>query len=190
MSHSQSPLIAALALTLLAACGPPWTVIARSGPPSALAPVTEITLAADRSQMMISSDRMLEAELAARTPEERQALLDAIAGMESSFATGFAGQAGIPTLPAGAEPKPGEARITVRWTYLDPGKYAFIYKRDSQITARIVYTIGATVVDEIEITRSVGASRRQASIVERLNIGGDQIGRLAGKYLANARAGG
>lgn len=188
MLDSRLLLVLALA-TLSSACGPPWTIITQSGPPSALASVQQVSVVADRSQMMISSNRSLEAELAARDPNEAQALLAAISGMESSFATGLASQAGLPTMPAAADPGPQEARVTVRWIFLDPGKYAFVYARDTQITARIVFTIGATVVDEIEITRKVDANSRQGSIVERVNIGGDAVGRLAGRYLANARAG-
>jgi len=182
-------LVTLVALALLSSCGPPWTVIVQSGPPSALASVQQLTVAADRSQMMISQ-RPLQQELAARDPNEQQALLEAIATMESSFATGFASQGGVPTLPATTAPLPNEARITVRWTYLDPGKYAFVYARDTRITTRVVFTIGATVVDEIEITRGVDANSRQGSIVERVTIGGEAVGRIAGKYLANARAAG
>ncbi|RLB50640.1 MAG: hypothetical protein DRJ42_18425 [Deltaproteobacteria bacterium] len=181
-------LIASLAL-LSASCSPPWTVIVKSGPPSALAAVQQFSVAADRSQMMVG-DHSLNDELANRDPEEQQALLEAIAGMETSFAAGFSAQSRMPTLPATTAPMPNEARITIRWTYVDPGKYVFVYARDSVITARILFTVGATVVDEIEITRSVDANRRQGSIVERLNIGGDTIGRLAGKYVAQVRAGG
>ncbi len=182
-------LLAASSL-LVISCGPPWTVIVQSGPPSALAGVQQFSVAADRSQLMISSNRTLDAELAARDPDEAQALVSAITTMESSFGTGFASQAGVPTIPGTAPPQPNEARVTVRWVFLDPGKYAFVYARDTDVRARIVFTVGASVVDEIEIRRVVDANSRQGSIVERMQIAGEQVGRLAGKYVQRARAGG
>jgi hypothetical protein len=183
-------IILAAVSSLLISCGPPWTVIVKSGPPSALAGVQQFSVAADRSQMMISSNRTLDAEVAARDPEDGQALLAAVAAMESSFATGFASQGGVPTIPATADPQPNEARVTIRWLYLDPGKYAFVYARDTDVRARVVFTVGASVVDEIEIRRVVDANSRQGSIQERVNIAGEQIGRLAGKYVRNAQSGG
>ncbi len=162
----------------------------QSGPPSALAGVQQFSVAADRSQLMISSGRTLEAELAARDPDEAQALVNALSLMESSFSTGFAGQSGVPTIPGTAPPQPNEARVTIRWVFLDPGKYAFVYARDADVRARVVFTIGPNVVDEIEIRRVVNASSRQASINERVQIAGEQIGRLAGKYVRRAQSGG
>lgn len=173
-------------LLLLGGCGAPWTVILKSGPPSALAPITQVTMASDQSQMMVN-DHPLPQEMAARDPEEQQALADALAGMETAFATGFTNDAGVPTLPAATVPLEGEARLTVRWTFIDPGKYAFIYARDSVLRARVVFSVGDAVVDEIEIERTVDANRRQGSIVERLRIGGEEIGRLAAKYFVEAR---
>lgn len=191
MRPSPSVLLAALIPVALAAasCSPPWTVIVRSGPPSALAPIQQFSLAADRSQMMVGRHSLPE-ELNGREPAEQQALLEAIAAMETAFSGGFTAQSGMPTLPATTAPMANEGRITIRWTFLDPGKYAFVYARDSVLTARILFTVGATVVDEIEITRKVDANPRQGSILERLNIGGDAMGRLAGKYVVQERAGG
>ena len=140
--------------------------------------------------MQISSGRSLDAEIRRRViPTRARALLAAITMMESSFATGFASQGGVPTIPATQPPQPNEARVTIRWLYLDPGKYAFVYARDTDVRARVVFTVGAAVVDEIEIRRVVDSNSRQGSINERVNIAGEQIGRLAGKFLRRGAAG-
>jgi len=171
----------------MAGCGPPWRVIRQSGPPSALRGATQVIVATDLSAMYVNG-KTVDQVMAERSPDEQRAMGEAIAALQTGFIQGFATNTRVSAPVAQGPPMRGEGvRVTARFTNVDPGKYAFVYTRDTMVTARIVWTIDGQVVDEIETTRRVDASMSQPAIIQRMRIGGRRTGELAASFFRRAR---
>jgi hypothetical protein len=171
-------------LLLLASCGPPWRVIVQSGPPSALTGVTALTMSVDSSALVVNGKPMQQ--VIAEEPDFPQA----VQNMEAGFMTIFTQQAGVPVTPMQTPPGPQEVRVVARFTEVDPGKYAVIYRRNTVLTAHIMFIMNGQVVDEIQTVRQAEASLSQPSIIQRMGIAGRLTGELAAKFFRRAQQGG
>ena len=182
--RSSTRVLSLLAVLGLSACGgAPWEVIMQSGPPSALLSVNQLSIAVDSTQLMVNGKPVAEVNA------EEDDFPGAVSGMEAAFGTAFQGYSGVPIVPAMGPPQPQEFRVTARFVEVDPGKYAFVYARDTVLVARVVFTFGMNVVDEIEVRTVVDASRRQPSIVQRMQIAGRITGERGAQYFRQARGG-
>ncbi|HJK95113.1 MAG TPA: hypothetical protein RMH85_25570 [Polyangiaceae bacterium LLY-WYZ-15_(1-7)] len=162
-------------------CGPPWQVIQQSGPPSALRGAQQVSVATDFSQLMIRN-RTLDQEMAARDPNEQAAMQEVINVMDQNFRQELSLRLGVPVVPAQGPPQPGEVRVVARWTYMDMGKYAVIYARDTDLRTRLVWSVGPQVVDEIEVRAVRNADRYHPAIVQRVGAAAQVTAQLAARF--------
>jgi hypothetical protein len=185
MHHRSRWLLLSIpALVLVASCGPPWRVIVQSGPPSALAGVPALTISTDSSTLSVNGKSLQQVYA------EEESFPEAVSNMESGFLSGFTQYAGVPVTPMPTPPGPQEVRVVARFSEVDPGKYAFIYARDTVLTTHVLFIMGGQVVDEIQITRKVSASMSQPAIIQRMRIAGQLSGELAARFFRRARSGG
>ncbi len=175
-------MLLALALTTLACV--PYQIIAQSGPPSALAGATAMTLAYDYTQIAISDKRMSEQQwLETREKEEHRTTYletkeSANQGVGEGLSSKISGvQFGVGVAPAGT------IQITVVYTEWEEGMYAGVVAWPSKITARVVFSKDGQVVDEIQIHVEEQASLYTPAPQQRLRTCGKRIGENAARYI-------
>ncbi len=86
-------------------------------------------------------------------------------------------------MAAQAPPGAGEVRLTVQYTDIVRGARGPIGKA-TQVTARLVWSIGGQVSDVIELTQASGPSITRPSAAQRINICNAQIARLAAEFIS------
>lgn len=180
--------IALVTLALLAACAPPWAVIRQSGPPSALAGAQQVSVATDFNSLMMGGLPVAQ-YIASHAPEEQAAFQEVLRATDEGFRAELANRLMVPTVAAMAPPQPGEVRVTARFVFMEQGKYAFIYKQPSELTTRLVWSVGGVEVDEIETYVRVTAEINRPAIIQRLRIAATITARHAASFFARAQEG-
>jgi hypothetical protein len=178
--------IVAFALFVLgAACdSQPWIVVRQAAPDPFLGH-TQFRLELIHFEHAQIGDRPSEA---AFLSDKRRKELDdwevAKRGMNDNFAQGLA--EGHVLIDQGA---PFVIRPIV--SFADPGKYAFIYARNTNVslTVQLVDANSQQVLDEIGIAVTVGSSMYDPSADHRLREAADTLGKLAANYVSRRAAG-
>ncbi|MFV8752753.1 hypothetical protein ACNOYE_19565 [Nannocystaceae bacterium ST9] len=178
-------MLVALAMTTLA-CMPPYQIIAQSGPPSALAGATAMTIQYDYSQIAISDKRMSEQQwLDTREKDEhRQTYLETKDSANIGFGEGLQKKIAGVEFATGQAPA-GTIQITVVYTEWEEGMYAGVVAWNSKITARVVFSRDGQVVDEIQIHVEEAATLGTPAPQQRLHTCGRRLGELAAHYIIN-----
>jgi hypothetical protein len=181
-----SPLVA-IALLLLAGCGPPWRVIRESGPPSALAGVQLIGVSFDWQRATVGG--VPEAAYLANLPPDEQAnYMEVHNAIEAAYFAELQRQAvGVQVVPStGAEP----VQLVVQPLFLELGYYRVIVSRDSRLDVAAVFLVGGQPVDEIEVTASRRASMRDPTVLNRMTDAAIVDAQLTARFIRTARDGG
>ena len=161
------------------ACGPPWTVLVQSGPPSALQQVASFSVITDTSELMLG-DKTAEDYLAGLDAAEQQKKREVLENMANNFQSGLSGR-GVAVSPN------GQAQIVFIPTFLRFGKYAVFFKQSTILEGRIEWRINGQVVDSIQVRREQAASRTRPSIHQRVRIVSRYLGGLGAKYVSRAK---
>lgn len=173
---------------VIAAGCAPWKVIRESGPPSALKGAPRIEVAFDYSQASLGG--MPEAAWIARQPPDEQAAYDEVKrGMDAAFIAAIARSAGVSVVPMapGAPPSADAAQLTVQYTFIEQGKYAVVFRMDSQVDAILSWGRNGQVTDQIQIRQTVEATLTRPAILQRMSVAGDRIGELGARFFREAQ---
>lgn len=184
MQFVSKSALGALILLACAACAPPWTVVRQSGPPSALRGAQSVGVYFDYSQAMV--DGQPEAAFLANNDDvDAQEKLQSV---KDAFEAGvMEGALGSVPVQVGKQFQGADVAVTVRVDSLVRGKYAVIYRRDTEVHVSMLWTRGEALTDEIQTNAYAQASMTQPSIVQRAQIAGREIGRILGKFFQNAQ---
>jgi hypothetical protein len=182
--HALVPLLLAIGL-LATACVPPYQIIQQSGPPSALAGATAMTIDYDYSQIAISDKRMSEQQwLDTREKEEhRKTYLETKESANTGIVEGLSAKIQGVQFAIGAAAS--GVQIKVIYTEWEEGVYAGVVAWPSKITARVQFLKDGTLTDEILIHVEEVASLYTPAPQQRLHTCGKKIGELAAHYIVN-----
>jgi hypothetical protein len=174
----------ALALTTLACV--PYQVIVQSGPPSALAGATTMTIRYDYSQIAISDKRMSEQQwLDSREKDEhRNTYLKTKESANTGVSEGLVKKISGVQFATGDAPA-GTIQITVFYMEWEEGMYAAVVAWPSKITARVQFSKDGQVLDEIQIHVEEQASMVTANPEQRFLTCGKRIGEWTAHYIVN-----
>jgi hypothetical protein len=178
-------LLLALALTTLACV--PYQVIVQSGPPSALAGATTMTIQYDYSQVAISDKRLSEQQwLESREKDEhRNTYLETKVSANTGVAEGLVKKIAGVQFSDGVAPA-GTIQIIVFYTEWEEGMYAGVIDWPSKITARVQFSKDGQVLDEIQIHVEEQASLVTPAPQQRLHTCGKRVGEWAAHYIVNS----
>ena len=168
-------------LLTLAACGPQWTTIEQSGPPSKLRGVTAITVAFDFSELLVG-DTPLESYLAALPLSRRAELERVLRVMADGFLAELIVNLPISVTPAEGPAAEGEVRVTARFRAMELGQYRIDRRIDSQLVTDILWSIGGTPTDAIRTRTRVQANRSQSSPLARMQLAAGEAAELAAAF--------
>ena len=185
MLHRAFALVVAFGV-LVGCSSPPWTVIRQSSP-SALRDHQKMTVQVS-SESLTMAGEPLESWLAARPEKERTSMQEVIQQTGEGFRVGVDESLSIELASASGPPTPDELRLTAHLVDIIKGKYAVMYSSPSTLRARLVWTVGDVVVDEIETQISVAASVYKPAVLQRMKECGRRTGRRAAKYFESARS--
>lgn len=182
--HALVPVLLAIGL-LATACVPPYQIIQQSGPPSALAGATAMTIDYDYSQIAISDKRMSEQQwLDTREKEEhRKTYLETKESANTGVVEGLSAKIQGVQFAIGAAAS--GIQIKVIYTEWEEGVYAGVVAWPSKITARVQFLKDGTLTDEILIHVEEVASLYTPAPQQRLHTCGKKIGELAAHYIVN-----
>lgn len=184
MNRASTLALSCFVLIACAACAPPWTVVRQSGPPSALRGAQSVGIYFDYSQVMIDGHPE-QTFLANNDDVDAQAKLQ---GVKDAFEAGvMEGALGSVPVQVGKQLQGADVAVTVRVDSLVRGKYAVIYRRDTEAHVSMLWTRGDALTDEIQTNAYAQASIQQPSIVQRAQIAGREIGRILGQFYRHAQ---
>jgi hypothetical protein len=178
----------AIPLFLLTACGPPWSVVRQSGPPSALAGQNVIGVGFDWSAATVDSVPE-QAHLANLPPNEQADWMDARNVFMSTYLAELQLQLAqnaqvMPT--TGAEP----VQLVVRPLAIQRGYYRVFVAQDTRAELDLVFAVGGQPTDEILTRTSVNASLGNPTVRQRLADCGTRLARITAMFFRRAQAGG
>lgn len=180
-------LLAAIALFVLTACGPPWKVVRQSGPPSALAGQTVIGVSFDWSRAILGGQPE-QMWLAGQPPDDQAAYMEVRTALMQTFMLELTSQLsarGVTVVPStGAEP----VQLVVQPLMLEMGFYRFMVNMDSRLDSALVWQVGGQETDHIEIRTTQVANMQNAAILGRMNACALRSARLAAEFYRRAQA--
>ncbi len=179
MSRTTVLFIASAALVLGSACGPPWTVITQSGPPSSIKGASPLTAAFDISEMTVDGTPIAEHKASKGDKAGDWDVLQS--EMDANFVAGLDKRLEGVTVTAGSD----APMVTVKYLELKRGRMG-PFAKPTQITARLAWTVGGAVTDEIETTVSVNPSIYRPSASQRLKVCADQLAEKAAAFYKEA----
>jgi hypothetical protein len=173
-----------LALTSMACAH--YEVLTQSGPPSAMAGMTSMTVSYDYSQIAISDKRMSEEQwLETREKDEhRQTYLETKESANTGIIEGMTKKMGGVTVTVG-EAAAGAIHATVVYEAWEEGMYAAVVAWPSKITARVVFSKDGQVLDEIRVKTQENASIYTPAPQQRLHTCGKRLGEFTAEYILN-----
>jgi hypothetical protein len=177
------PLLAALVLFFSMGCGPPWVVVVQAVP-NPFVNQRQFSLEPLHMENLTIGEKSEAAWQAEKDGEQRGSWQED----KSSFATNFITHlsAEIPELRMLAGPPPDARTFIIRpiVTFIEPGFYAYVASRSTQVrmTLQILNTAGV-ILDEIKIEVAIAATLTNPSSGGRLRDAGDKLGDIVAKYL-------
>ena len=176
------------ALALAGACAAPsLSVIRRSGPPSALAGMTQVAVSLDSRSMSVDGAPLAQ-YLVGRGPDGPE--MEQIFGeMNQSLVAGVQETSGLgASLATGPTAHPGQIQLAVQYLDVVPGYYRGFSAVDGSVHARVTFMVNGQPTDELDVTtRSRSAPAEQPTIRGRMNACGRRIGQLVGEYIHTAQ---
>jgi hypothetical protein len=164
-----------------AGCGhKQWTVI-RQAAPDPFVGKNQFTLEKMHFEgMSVGMNPSEAAFLADKSAKDKQDWEDAKNGMIEAFSGGVSSTGEGLKLADGS---PYLLRPIVN--AVDPGRYAVVYGRDTDLTMTVQIVDGSSgqVLDEVGIHTSVGASLYDPSADHRMREAAEKLGKIAGEYL-------
>ena len=182
--HRPAGLFIVLALGV-AGCSPPWTVIERSGPPSALRGAQGVTVSWDPSSLYVEGVPMPEAQ-STMSPDERSRLDESVRRMGATFLGELAESLDVPLSVASGDVAEGEVRLLVRPVELERGANGAVGSSTVLVT-RLDWILDGDVVDAVQVRVSQPPSMRRPSASERMRIAAGQSAQLAARFFTEAR---
>jgi hypothetical protein len=180
----SSFLAAALIVFAFTSCGPPWKVIRVSGPPSALAGQTDVSVAFDYSQMYVESK--LEADwVSLKTAEDANypaTWADLKGRFEAAVVQGMRNQ-----FPSAHPVQTGVTPVTmvVQVHTFKLGKFIPFVMPPTIMDASLVFQVQGQTTDEISMVRSWQPSITQPSVFNHIPYVGEQFGAMGARFLAS-----
>lgn len=146
-----------LFLLAIGACGPSWTVIRESGPPSALKQVAILNVVFDYSGTLVE-DMPVNEWIKKKTVEEpdyKARYLKMMSTFEEKFIEGFYNKAGyryaLRRFQPGTRPGKRTAVVHVHINSLEIGAYIPFANPPTEISVNVLWHISGVVVDEINL---------------------------------------
>ncbi len=168
-------------LFLLAACGPQWTTVQQSGPPSALRDATAVTVAFDYDDLLVR-DLPVQSYLAGLDPQERAELEQVLEAMATGFLAELTVALPVRVRPASGAPGPNEVRVTVRFRAMELGRHRVHRRIDSQLFTDLVWSVGQTPTDVIRLRTRVQASSSHPVTIERMQVAAERTAQAAAAF--------
>jgi hypothetical protein len=181
MKRNLLAITAAAALLSTAACGrQPWTVVKQATPDPFVGKSQFTVEPLNFEHAQIGDKPNEQAFLADKEQKEKDDWDAAKKTVNASFTSGMAQSGSGLQLGDGA---PFVVRPIV--TFADPGKYAVVYARSTQVTMslQILDASNQQVLDEIGISSAVGASLYDPTANHRMGEAAEELGKLAGMYM-------
>lgn len=168
-------------LLALVACGPQWTTITQSGPPSALRGATRVTVAFDYTDLLVG-EVPVQSYLAGLEPPKRAEMEQVLQVMADGFLAELIVGLPISVVPAEAPAAEGEVRVTARFRAMELGSYRVDRRIDSQLVTDIVWTIGQTPTDAIRTRTRVQANVSQPTTLGRMQLAAGEAAEIAAAF--------
>lgn len=179
------PVATFLALLLAASCGPPWQVI-RQATPNPLLGQRGFRIAPLSFAHLMVGDLPEPAYLARKDPGQRGSWDQDKAAMANGLIEGIRGTAeGISIVPGQGQGFVIEPEVT----FIEPGYYAAVVARSTEIQMIVRIRQGGAIVDEIQIGVGVSADLGNPSVGGRLRTGAARLGGILGRYLVHRTSG-
>lgn len=163
-----------------AACKP-YAVVQQSGPPSALAGMTSMTVSFDWSKVRVLNKNSEAEYLAEKEPAEREDFAKIKLETDAAILEGMRDR-GLNAAPA-AEGTPAD--LVVAYTYVQTGIYTPVFSSPSKVEARFSWQREGKVTDVIDTRATIGASLTTPSDHQRMEMAGRNIGKVAAKFVAD-----
>lgn len=184
--------VAAVACALVAtACGAPYQIIRRSGPPSALKNIQNVVVQFDYAQMMVEG--MAETDWVTRKTEEDAdyptTWADLKGRLESAYGQGFLASAKVGRMaPLGEAPQAGEGVLIVRPTTFKLGKYIPFVMPNTVVDANVSFVIDGQETDVIRVVAAQAPSIVSPSVFNHIGPVGNRLGNNSGRFFVAMRA--
>lgn len=178
--------VALFAAPLALACAP-YSVIQKSGPPSAMQGVKQVGVRFDWSQAQPLGKS--EAEyLSEKTDAEKQDFQVIKQETDAAILQGLQTNAeGVVFAPA-AEGDAGP-QVLVQYGFVQTGIYTHVYNVPSKVQARFSWSREGQVTDVIETQASVAAGMTTPSDHQRMEMVGRLLGKAAARFFNDAQSG-
>jgi hypothetical protein len=179
----MGPMRVSLSLLLLglAACGPSWTTVRQSGPPSALRGAQAVVVAFDYEELQIGQVPVAS-YLAGLEPPERGELERVLQAMADGFLTELTVALPMRVEPASGPPEGGEVLVTVRFRAMELGRYRVSRRIDSQLVTDLEWTVDGRTSDIIRARTRVPASSSRPTRLGRMQVAAEQTASIAADF--------
>lgn len=180
-------LVCLFSLFALAGCGPPWIVRSQASPNPLLGQKSFAVKAIDYTGLRVG-EKTEEGYLAEKDAESRGNWSGDKTGMNDEFFNKLrevAKDGGIDVVPG----TDAEYVIEPRVPWIEPGFYAVVASKPSEVQMIVRITKGGQVVDEIELKHNTGASMTNPAVGNRLRDDAEAIGAYVGEYLVQRTSG-
>lgn len=181
--------IGLLFLTGLTACGAPYKILQKSGPPSALQNVNTTVIAFDYSRMIVEG-MSLDAWMKKKTAEDAEypkTWLDLQGRWEEAFRLGYSETGGVAeagTLETQVEN--GACKLVVKVLTFTMGKYFVVSSTATAMETEIEFIVDSEVSDVIATQAAQAAGAFNPSVFQHVKPVGTKLGQAAGKYFTEA----
>lgn len=170
----------ASSVVLLTACGSPWVVLQRSGPPAALRGVSPLPISFDTTGALLDGDP-LDVVIAGATPEQAGDINDMILHIEENFLGEIESNVGVPVQRLVTPPGPGETRLVGHVVVIERGSSGPM-GAGSRLVMRFDVVQNGMLVDSVQRDGTLGPSITRPSIVQRLTHLATSYGRYAARF--------
>lgn len=190
MTSTARTTLLALSTLLLSACGPPWSTIRTSGPPSALAHMQTLGVEFDYSEMRMGVfGGPLEDEwLQGQPPGDQASYAEVKAAIEEELLSELRARLAADGIRVSRATGAESHRLIVQFTRLNMGFYRVFMYEDSYLNSRILIGPGGESTDEILIDTNWTASPRYPTILERMRRCATRTAVVTAEYLHFATA--
>jgi len=169
-----------MVMVLAAGCGAPWTVVTRSGPPSALRGANPLVADADFTQATMDGVPIAQA-IGALPANEQSDVQTMLADLQQTFITELASDVPVQVVTSNGPLAPGEVRVTMRAIDIARGGHS-PFSPPSSLTVRISFSVGGQITDEVEMTRRMNWAVTRPSAARRLRGLATQMAQMGARF--------
>jgi len=171
----------ALPLLLLLACGPGWTTLQQSGPPSSLRGAQALVVAFDYDELRIGQIPA-GSYLATLEPPERAELQRVLQAMADGFLAQLTLELPFRVEPSTGPPNAGEVLVTARFRAVELGSYQVNRRIDSQLVTDLTWTVDGRVTDVIRTRTRVQTSSSRPTRLGRMQVAAEKTAGIAADF--------